>query len=55
MPGDVVPHIDRDRSGNRPRNLCVLDSQRHKMALVQLQQEIKRSVEPIFSFDELLD
>ena len=39
-PGEVVHHVNGDRSDNRPENLRVLPSQGHHMALEQLQRKV---------------
>jgi HNH endonuclease len=53
-PGEVVHHINGDRSDNRPENLRVLPSQGHHMALEQLQRKVGRGIAPLFSAEELL-
>ena len=53
-PGEVVHHVNGDRSDNRLENLQVLPSQGHHMALEQLQRKVKRGVEPLFGIEDLL-
>ena len=53
-PGEVVHHQGGNRRNNAPENLRVLPSQRHHMALEQLQRRVERGVEPLFSAEELL-
>ena len=53
-PGEVVHHINGDRSDNRPENLQVLRSQAHHMALEQLQRKQKRGIQPLFSTQEMV-
>jgi HNH endonuclease len=50
----MVHHINGDRGDNRPKNLRVLLSQGHHMALKQLQWKVERWIEPLFGFEELL-
>ena len=53
-PGEIVHHINGDRSDNRPENLQVMRSQGHHMALEQLQRKQKRGVQPLFSLQEMI-
>ena len=53
-PGEIVHHINGDRSDNRPGNLQVMRSQGHHMALEHLQRKQKRGVQPLFSVQELV-
>ena len=53
-PGEVVHHVNGDRSDNRLENLQVLPSQGHHMALEQLQRKVKRGVESLFGIEDLL-
>ena len=53
-PGEVVHHINGDRSDNRPTNLQVLRSRAHHMALEHLQRKLRRGVQPLFGTDELI-
>ncbi|MGY2896478.1 HNH endonuclease signature motif containing protein [Deinococcus sp. UYEF24] len=51
--GEVVHHINGDRSDNRAENLQVCRNQAHHMALEQLQRKQKRGVQILFSVQEM--
>jgi hypothetical protein len=51
--GEVVHHINGDRSDNRVENLQVCRSQGHHMALEQLQRQQKRGIQVLFSVQEM--
>jgi len=53
-PGEVVHHINGDRSDNRAENLQVFRSQGHHMALEHLQRKQKRGVQTLFSEEEMI-
>ena len=53
-PGEVVHHINGDRSDNCPENLQVMRSQGHHMALEQLQRKQKRGVQTLFTVQEMV-
>lgn len=52
LEGEVVHHINVDRSDNWAANLQVLPSQSHHMALEQ--SKVKRGIQPLFSEHELI-
>ncbi|WP_237427672.1 HNH endonuclease signature motif containing protein [Deinococcus xianganensis] len=50
-PGEVVHHLNGDRSDNRPENLRVLPSQAHHMMLEHVERKRKQGLEPLFDLD----
>ena len=52
--GEVVHHINGNRSDNRAENLQVFRSQAHHMALEQLQRKQKRGIQPLFTVQEMV-
>jgi HNH endonuclease len=54
-PGEVVHHINGDKTDNRPENLRVLPSQRHHMTLEHLERRQVQGIESLFSTDVILN
>ena len=55
QPGEVVHHVDGDKSNNHPDNLEVLPSQRVHMLLHHYRRREERGVQHIFPLQELLE
>lgn len=53
-PGEVVHHLNGDKTDNHPENLRVLPSQRHHMTLEHLERRKARGVEALFNEFEIL-
>lgn len=50
-PGEVVHHLNGDRSDNRPENLRVYPSQAHHMAVEHTQRKRAKGQEPLFELE----
>ena len=53
-PGEVVHHINCDKTDNTPENLRVLPSQQHHMVLEHLDRRRSRGIMPLFEESEIL-
>ena len=54
-PGEVVHHLNGDKSDNHPENLVVLPSQRHHALLEQFHRREAQGVGHLFPIEELLE
>ena len=54
-PGEVVHHINGDKTDNRPENLQVLASQRHHMALEHFERREARGLQHLFDAETWLE